>query len=49
MTLACEDGNIKLVEVVTVANVDAEKRVDDSLVQICKLKFGHKATLLLRL
>ena len=49
MTLACEDGNIKLVEVDTVANVDAEKRVDDSLVQICKLKFGHKATLLLRL
>ena len=49
MTLACEDGNSKLVEVVTVANDGAEKRVDDSLVQIWKLKFGHKATLLLRL
>ena len=33
-----------LVEVVTVADVDAEKHVDDSLVQIWNLKFGHKAT-----
>ena len=33
-TLACEDANSKLVEVVTVADVDAEKRVSDSLVQI---------------
>ena len=41
MTLACEDANSKLVEVVTVADVDAEKRVDDSLVQIWKLKFGQ--------
>ena len=41
MILACEDGNSKLVEVVTVADVDAEKRVDDSLVQIWRLKFGH--------
>ena len=30
-TLACEDANSKLVEVVTVADVDAGKRVDDSL------------------
>ena len=37
MTLACEDTNSQLVEVVTVA--DAGKRVDDSLVQIWKLKF----------
>ena len=43
MTLACEYANSKLVEVATVADVDAEKRVDDSLVQIWKLKFGHKA------
>ena len=42
VTLACEDANSKLVEVVTVANVDDEKRVDNSLVQIWKLKFGHK-------
>ena len=41
-TLACEDANSKLVEVVTVVDVDAMKRVDDSLVQIWKLKFGHK-------
>ena len=38
----CEDANSKLVEVVTVADVDAEKRVDDSLLQIWRLKFGHK-------
>ena len=34
MTLACEDANSKLVEDVTVADVDVLKRVDDSLVQI---------------
>ena len=32
VTLACEDANSKLVEVVTVADVDFKKRVDDSLV-----------------
>ena len=42
MTLACEDANSKLTEVVTVADVDAEKRVDDSLVTIWILKFGRK-------
>ena len=42
VTLACEDANSKLVEVVAVAVVDAEKSVDDSLVQIWKLKFGHE-------
>ena len=41
MTLACEDANSKLVEVVTVADVYADKRVDDSLVRSWKLKFGH--------
>ena len=39
VTLACEDDNSKLVEVVTVTHDDDEKRVDNSLVQICKLKF----------
>ena len=38
MTLACEDGNSKLVEVVTVVDVDDEKRVGNSLLQIWKLK-----------
>ena len=33
VTLACEDANSKIFEVVTVADVDAEKRVHDSLVQ----------------
>ena len=42
MTLASEVDNLKLVEVVTVAHVDGEKRVDNSLVQIGKVKFGHK-------
>ena len=46
MTLACEDANSKLVEGVAVANDDAEKRVDDSLVQIWKLEFGHEANFL---
>ena len=47
MTLACEDANSKLVEVVTAA--DAQKRVDDSLVKIWKLKFGHEIKFLSRL
>ena len=49
MTLACEDANSKLVYVVTVADVFAEKRIDDSLVQIWKLKLGHKVKSLFRL
>ena len=49
MTLACEDANSKLVEVVTVANVNDEDRVDKSLLQIFELRFGHKANLLFRL
>ena len=43
MILAFEDPNSKLVEVVTVADVDDDKRFDDSFMQIWKLKFGHKA------
>ena len=43
VNLACEDDNSKLVEVVNVPHVDDEKRVDNSLLQIWKLKFGHKA------
>ena len=34
MTLACEDANSELVEVFTVVDVDDEKRVDKSLVQL---------------
>ena len=49
MTLACEDANSKLVEVVTVADVDDEDRVGNSLLQILKPRFGHKAELLFRL
>ena len=43
VTLACEDAYSKLVEVVTVADVDDEDRVGNSLLQIWKLRFGHKA------
>ena len=49
MTLACEDDNSKLVEVVSVAHVDDEKRVGNSLVQIRKVRFGHKVKFLFRL
>ena len=47
-TLACEDANLKLVEVVTVADVDAEDHVGNSLL-IWELTFGPKAKLLFRL
>ena len=43
MTLACEDANSKLVEVVTVSDISDEDRVGISLFQIGKLRFGHKA------
>ena len=49
VTLACEDANTKLVEVVTVADADAEDNVGNSLLQIWELTFGPKAKLLLRL
>ena len=38
MTLACKDAYSKLVDVVSVADADAEERVDDIMVEI--LKFG---------
>ena len=46
VTLACEDANSKLVDVVTVADDD---RVGNSLLQMWKLRFGQKAKLLFRL
>ena len=49
VTLVCEDGNSKLVEVVTVVDVDAEDNVGNSLSQIWELMFGSKAKLLFRL
>ena len=49
MTLACEDANSKLVEVVTVADVDSEDHVGNSLLHIWELMFGPKAKLLFRL
>ena len=49
MTLACEDDYSKLVKVVTVANVDDEDRVGNSLMHTWELKLGNNAKLLLRL
>ena len=46
VTLACEDDNSKLVDVVTVADED---RVVNNLLQISKLRFGKNAKLLFRL
>ena len=49
MTLACEDANSKIDEVVTVDDLDAEDHVGNSLLQIWELTFGPKAKLLFRL
>ena len=49
MTLLCEDANSKLVEVATVADVDSEDHVGNSLLQIWELTFGPKTKLLFRL
>ena len=49
MTLSCEDANSRLFEVVTVADVDDDDHVGNSLLQIEELRFGHKAQLLFRL
>ena len=46
-TLAYEDTKSKLVDVFTVADVDDEDRVGNSLLQIWELGFVHKAKLLL--
>ena len=45
MTLACEVASSKLVEVVTVDDVNAEDCVGNSLLQIWELRFGLKAKL----
>ena len=39
VTLACEDPNSKLVNIVTIAGED---RVGNNLLQILKLRFGQK-------
>ena len=43
VTLACEDANSNLIEVVTVAHIDAHDHVGNSLFQIWKLRFGQKS------
>ena len=49
VTLACEDAYLKVVEVVNIADVSDEDRVGNSLFQIWKLRFGHRAKLLFSL
>ena len=39
MTLAFESAKSKLLDVVSIADVEAEERVDDGLVEILKLRF----------
>ena len=46
MTLACEDAYSKLVDVVTVADIDDENRVSNILLE---LRLSHEAKLLFRL
>ena len=41
MSLASEDANSKLVEVITVADFDDEERVGDILVEILTLKISR--------
>ena len=43
VTLACEDADSKFIEVVYVADVSDEDRLGNSLLEIWKLKLGHKA------
>ena len=45
MTLASEVASSKLVEVVTVDDVNAEDCVGNSLLHIWELRFGHEARL----
>ena len=49
VTLAFEHANSKLVGVVTFADVCDVNHVGNSLLQIWKLRYGHKAKLLFRL
>ena len=46
VTLACEFANSKLVEGVTVADVDDQDRVGNSLLQIWNTSVGHKSKVL---
>ena len=45
VTLTFEDANTKLVEVVTVADIDSEDHVGNSFLQIWELTFGPKTKL----
>ena len=49
VTLASEDANSKLADVVSVADVDDEDHVDTGFLQPWELRFGPKAKLLFRL
>ena len=42
MTLTFEDANSNLLDLLGIADIDAEECVDDSLVDILKLNFGQE-------
>ena len=41
MTLAFEYGNSKLLDIVSVADVDAEEYFDNGFIEVLKLRFGR--------
>ena len=45
MTLAFKMPTQKFLDIVSIADIDAKERVDDSLEEIMKLKFGQKSYL----
>ena len=49
VTLVCEDAYSKLVQVVTVADVDSKDHVGNSLLHIWELRLGNRAKLWFRL
>ena len=48
MTLVCEDAYSKLVDDVSVDDLDYEERFGNNLLQNWKLMYGHKAKLVFR-
>ena len=41
MTLAFKDANSKLLDVVRIADIDAEERFVDSLAKTLRMRYGH--------
>ena len=41
MTLVFDDANSELLDILSIADVDAEERLDDKFVEILKMRFGR--------